>query len=291
MSKSLIEFLEKIHVPAETITKLQADEATDVTDLTKSYLDSRNSYYESTMLKDKTDAASASTAKGMVLKAIKKINEISGMALTNTQMEEYKDLDSFVVDAKKFIEVEKAKNANASNAELITELDKWKVAATSAQKTADDVASQMESFKTQKDSEFNQKVQEFEARQFWLKMINEDSELPDVPHKNFAISAIEKEIFESYKIEVVKDVNGKVIGTRLLNKDGSKANHPDTAKQVTVDSLSEIYPFFKSKAGLIKLSNAGKDRVGPDGKVIVSDKPGPAEQAFLDQLEANRKLQ
>jgi hypothetical protein len=278
---NLIKFLEKIHVPKDILDKIQGEEDVDIEEVSKSYLDSRDSFYESTKLKTKIDPEINKTVSGMALKAIKKINEIAGMGLTNTQMEELvkkeNPIESFTADAKKHLEAEMNKLKSATNEDLLKDLEKFKGLATDRQKELDELSGKWKDFEVKKEQEVQDKINSFEAKQFWNKLIREDTDIPDVPGRSFALESIEERIFNSYKVD--KDGN-------IYNKDGTTATHPE--KEINIHKLEEIYPYFKEKAGLVKVSNAG---VGADGKpLVVNPKMGANEKAMHDQILAARKV-
>lgn len=281
--QKILDFLQKIHVPSELITAMQ-DEKQDVVldDLAKKYLDSRNTYYESSLLKEKIDKTRSETAAGMTLKSIKKINELLGMGLSNPQMEEYKDMESFIADAKKHKETYEATLKTSTNEDLVSELNKYKLAATERQKEIEKLAGEYKTFASQKEHEKNEAIRLFEARQYWNKLVMEDKDIAEVPGKAFALESIEERIFSKYRVE--KD-------GRIFNPDGSVATHPD--KEVAVTTLAEIYPYFKEKAGLQKVSNGGQGGgvTIVDGKKVITGDIGPATREMMRQFEDMNRRQ
>lgn len=275
----LIDFLKSIHVSEAIIADLTAEndaKTVNIPEIASAYLTSRDAFYESSKLKDKLVEQEASTAKGMTLKAIKKMNELLGMGYPNSKMEEYKTIEEFLTEAKTFKADYEDKLKSSSSKSLADEIDKWKTLATERQNSLDKMTVEKDEFFKRVETEKNEAIQMFQAKDNWKKMIMADAEIADVPGKEFILDAIEERIFSMYKVTA----EGK-----LFKKDGTIATHPE--KDITISTLAEVYPYFKEKAGLMKVNNAGETPnnatvyKSPDGKSIAGEGFSKAALEFL----------
>lgn len=124
-------------------------------------------------------------------------------------------------------------------------------------------------------AEKDNEVRLFKAKELFDGLVKNDKDLPDVPGKNFVLESIREKIFSQYQVQ--SD------GT-LLNHDGTTPIHPDPDRPVVVKNLSDIYPWYKSLAGLTKVNNAGE---GAEGGGVDRRPPsgiGDSEKLFLEQL-------
>jgi hypothetical protein len=290
MSKNLISFLERIHVPAELIKRLateptegSAEPDINLDNEAKAFLDSRNTYYESTLLKEKLDKERTSTVSKYNITVMKKVNDLLGMGLTNSEMEAFKeDLDGFMSKSKEFKAGYEEKLKSTTDETLRKDLDGYKLRATEAQKTIEEMTTQMAKVKADAEKDRDNAIREYKAKETWNKLVIEDKEIADVPGKAFILGAIEERIFGRYI------VNGD--GT-LLNKDGSVATHPE--KEIAVTHIKEVYPYYKDQAGLRKVSNAGDGNApvfvdGQNGGKVVTGDLSPAVIAKLKEFDEIR---
>lgn len=280
MSK-IEQFLQKIHIPADVIASLSGDAEIDVDKIAGEYLQGRQDYFESSVLPDKVKAKVDETVKGMTLKAIKQINKSFSLGLTNSQMEEFDSIEAFSVKAQEIHKTSLEGLAQGQNADLVKQINDLKETISAKQTELDKVLSEKETEIQRIATEKSKEVRVFKAMHLFDKIVKSDKDLPDIPGKDFALENIREKIFNTY--DVHEDGS-------IFNKDGTIPMHPDTSRPIAVKKLEDIYPYYKSIAGLVKVNNAGQGGNGnsgtgsglnPDGTPKAA---GDAEKHFLSQL-------
>lgn len=278
---NLIKFLQAIHVAPETITALQVEgDVTNLDELKQKYIDSRNAYYESTILKDKEKEFRDKAIESYNIKVKKTINDFLGMGLTNAQMDEIKDLETMAEKAKEFKANLETTLRSSTDETLKKELDTYKLTATERQKKIEELENARKAFEDSIKSDYDKKIQSYEAKSFLNKLIADDKELPDVPGRDFTLDAIRERILGSYIV--------KPDGT-LTNLDGTLATHPE--KEVTINHVSDLYGYFKNKAGLVKQSNGGSGKdVTEIAGIKVEQKLSPEALAQIEKMMSIPKM-
>lgn len=275
-------FLKLIHLPEEDIKKLTGDTdlpQEEITKLTENYIKSRQDYFESSVLPDKLKSETQKVVEGMTLKAIKQINKTFNLGLTNSQMEEFKDLESFMPKASEIQKTIIDGLTTGEKQDLVNQINDYKLKLTDKQ-------TELEGLKTSMDAEIQtakknaeKEVKTFKAKEYFQNLVKSDDSLPELPGKDFVLKSIMEKIFSTY--DVSED------GT-ILNHDGTIPMHPDTSRAVAVKKIDDVYAYYKGIAGLVKQNNAGEGAAaGTAGKLNPDGTPKPAgssEKFLLSQL-------
>lgn len=269
------EFLKKIHVSASTIDKIEAATDEEVDGLVKSYLSEREEYAVNTKLTDKIKEETDKTVKGLTLKAIKQVNKSFGFDFTNAQMEEYASIEAFMADAEKKHKSHIDDLTKGEKEDLIKQINTLKESLSAKQQEVEREKNKTKEEIKRLQAEKDKEVRLFKAKELFDGLVKNDKDLPEVPGKNFVLDSIREKIFAQYDVQAD--------GT-LLNPDGTTPIHPDPERPVVVKHLSEIYPYYKTIAGLTKVNNAGEG--GDEGGD--TERPpsgmGEAERFFLEQI-------
>lgn len=273
------QFLQKIHLSADQIASLTGETDIDIEKLSTDYLQGRQDYFESSVMPGKIKAEIDSTVEGMTLKAIKSVNKSLQLGLTNTQMEEFKSIDDFMVKAQELNKKVIEGLTKGQNEDLVKQINELKEAVSNKQTELDTVLKTKDDDIKRISDEKAKEVQIFKAKEVFQKMVKDDKDLPDIPGKDFALENIMEKIFITYDVQE---------DGRILNKDGTIPMHPDTSRPIAAKTLEDIYPYYKGLAGLVKVNNAGQGGSGspdpglnPDGTRKAA---GEAEKHFLAQL-------
>lgn len=267
------QFLKKINVDQSIIDQLASEETIEEAifdQLATNYSSSREKYFETQFLGTKKKEIEDSTITGYNLKIKKQVNKMLGMGLTNSQIDEMKDIEKFFSDANAFMLSELEKRTNTSDESLKKDLEKYKKMATEKDSEVQTLAASMEDFRKQKESEFERKTKDYKANIFISDLISKDTKIAEVPGREFSLGTIKRLLLENYDISE----DGKI-----TNKDGSSAVHPE--KQLVIENAIDIYDFYKNKAGLVPQSNGGVGSyVDPNTgkKVIASQDPDVTEK-------------
>lgn len=269
------EFLKKIHVPSDTIEKIENADDAEIDGLVKHYLKEREDYAVNTKLSDKVKEEIDRTVKGLTLKAIKQVNKSFGFDFTNAQMEEYASIEAFMSDAEKKHKDHISEMAKGEKEDLIKQINTLKESISVKQQEIDrekaKTRDEIKRLQTEKDNE----IRLFKAKDIFDNLVKNDKDLPDVPGKNFMLESIREKIFAQYDVQA----DGS-----LLNKDGTTPIHPDPDRPVVVKNISEIYPWYKSLAGLTKVNNAGEGGEGEPEHRPGGGSMGASEKFFLEQI-------
>lgn len=239
----------KLHVPEATIKAFEGEKLPDNSDkLLAEYTASRLDFFKgSDEYKAALKAERDKTFSGTQLSLMKKVNSELGLDFTNSQLEEFKDFSEFITKVNKHFESQK------KSPETDEELKKWKKKATDYKKDFDDISGKYKKLEEETPIKIQEAKDSVEAEKFFLDMVLKDEELKalKVPGKEFSLETIKEKIFATAKVG--KDGKIKAL-------DGTNFIHPE--KDVVVSELSELFGYYKEKAGLIKRSNAGDGGLG-----------------------------
>jgi len=276
MSK-LEDFLKKIHVTDDVLTKLKSEDEVDLDALSKTYIESRQDYFNSSVLPEKIKLEVDKTVAGMTLKAIKHVNKTFGFGFTNTQMEEYKSIDEFMSEAEKLHKKNIEDLTKGQKDDLVKQVNDLKEQVTVKQNELDKVISEKENEIKKAQDEKVREIRTFKAKEYFHSLVSSDKNLPDLPGKDFALENIREKIFSKYVVHE----DGSI-----YNEDGTVPMHPDTSRPVAAKKIDDIYEYYKGIAGLVKLNNSGDGGkptgLNPDGTPKAA---GEAEKYFLEQLK------
>lgn len=273
--------LEALHVPQELIDAYKAEKLPEnAQELIQNYLKSREEFYKSTddfksMLQTERDKAFAGTQ----LSVIKSLNSALGINLTNSDIKDFKKVEDFIPRITEFYSKQIEASGTKTDEKLRTELNDYKTKMSEYKTLLDEAQTQLVTVKEKATKEVEEFKNSYEASSYFDKLVLSDEELMklDIPGKDFAISSIKREIFSNFIIN--KD------GT-VLSKDGTKAIHPE--KDTNVNNVSELFSYYKNKAGLIKRSNAGVKILGKDGKPLTGNE-GISDAAAQKMRELQEK--
>lgn len=246
--KHLNVLFEKLHIPADIIDAVGADELpNDFDQRVENYNNSRIDYFKATPeFKNLMSEREGTTYKGALLKHIKRMNSAIGMGLSNQEMEEFKTIDDFMTSAKNFIDENASKLIKSTDEQLKKDLEKYKNDYTAAIKSNQEIQEQIVKIREEANTQRDAAIDLYKAETLFHKLVSEDATLPGTDGQAYTLELIKKDIFDNYTV--------KGDGT-ILSKDGTSAIHPE--KQTVIKSLSEIYEYLKNKANLVKRSNAG----------------------------------
>lgn len=251
----LVDFLKSINVQKDILDKLTNESNEDLTaeqlaDLSAKYNISREDYFESTILKDRIKEANSEAIQLYNIKMMKTMSNLLGMEdMTNSKIKEFESIDDFLKVATDFKKSHDDNLRNSSDESLKNELDKFKTIATERASKIEELENNFETFRSKKDNEVKDAIDLYRSKDYFHKMVSNDKSIPDVPGKSFVLQSIEEKIFNNYKITP----DGKV-----FNPDNSKAIHPDENKNITVESVEDLFDFYKNQAGLVKRNNSGE---------------------------------
>lgn len=277
---SIEKLAEKLHLPSDLVEAVKAETTPENFDeLVSNYQSGRLDYFKASQeYKDALKQIEEKGYKGGTLKHIKTLNRTFNLGLTNTQMEEYKDFDSFLTLLQSNLSEQQAKLT--ADPELRKEVETYKTKYTEALSEKDRLEREINGIREKADNELKTAVQMFKAKEYFKNMVQNDKELPGIEGQDWTLKQIEKEIFSNYAV----DSEGNI-----ANLDGSQAVHPE--KQIVMRHVSEIYGYLKAQANLVKRSNAGTSltTVTVGGKPIVQASTiNPAIQEKLKQLQNAR---
>lgn len=273
--ENIQELLKAIHFP---IDKIKDGKIENVSEVASEYLQSRNSFAE-TQLGSKKKEIEDAAIKAYQLKEMKSNNKTFNLGYTNSDFDNFKSIDDYYKDAESRFKKLIGEASKLTNEEYKNTLEKWQNAATEKGNALEKALEEKAAFEAAKEQEKNDAIRTFKAQIAYTNKMNGDKTIPDVPHKSWAIENILKEVESNYIIG--EDLS-------LKGKDGSPAIHPGAEK--TVSHLDEILPFYKEKAGLVKVSNAGetidKTFTTAGGQSVGGQFSEKAMQAIKDMKES-----
>jgi len=252
--------LEKLNLGNDLLDAFKGEETPENADeLISSYQKGRIEYLQNTdTYKSSIDELRNSTYQKTTLSNIKKINSEFGLGLTNSQMEEIKDIDEIMKLAKKSISERESELLKTTDKSLKEELNSLKEKYSDAVKSISTHEELIEKIRKEERERADSAIETELGKQYYLKLIRGDKSLQEInnPSKDYLLDAIERNIFQKYKV----DRNGNI--TTL---DGQKLVHPE--KEIVINTVDELYEYEKIKANLVKNSSAGSG-----DKTIVIDR-------------------
>jgi hypothetical protein len=207
----------------------------------------------------------------------KAINKALGLGLSDAQISEFKEFSKFVEAATKIIKDRETSVSTSTDDALRKELDKYKSDYSNVTQENQTLVEKMGTIEKEFEAKFNQHVSQHGAKEYFLKMRASDKNVSQKTGVDYTLDLIEKEIFSTY----IVSPNGE-----LKAIDGTAATHP--VKRDIVKTIDEIYEYYKEKAGILPLSNAGEDGNGTDGKPRTSSANSPEIDAQMQDLFNSR---
>jgi len=277
---------ELLFLPEDLIEALSAEQLPEnIQEKVNAYHNSRFEFFKSTEDFKKSLASERTKAfSGTQLSTIKTLNNKFGLELTNPEMEKYPTVEEFVnavlMPKVKEKEGEMSKNADKK---LLEDLNLYKDKSSNYKTELDKLMTDIENIKSSEKLRADEEISNFKAQLFYLnEVVAKDEELAslNIPGKDFTLDAIRDRIFSNYKVSPDGSVSAL---------DGTKAVHPE--KDVNIGHVKELFEYFKNKAGLVKVSNAGEGG-NPGGNYNRNDKGGeiPAHiKQKMDELAKSRR--
>jgi len=277
---------ELLFLPEDLIEALSAEQLPEnIQEKVNAYHNSRFEFFKSTEDFKKSLASERTKAfSGTQLSTIKTLNNKFGLELTNPEMEKYPTVEEFVnavlMPKVKEKEGEMSKNADKK---LLEDLNLYKDKSSNYKTELDKLMTDIENIKSSEKLRADEEISNFKAQLFYLnEVVAKDEELAslNIPGKDFTLDAIRDRIFSNYKVSPDGSVSAL---------DGTKAVHPE--KDVNIGNVKELFEYFKNKAGLVKVSNAGEGG-NPGGNYNRNDKGGeiPAHiKQKMDELAKSRR--
>lgn len=244
---------ELLFLPDDLIEALSAEQLPEgIQEKVNAYHNSRFEFFKSTDDFKKSLASERTKAfSGTQLSTIKTLNNKFGLELTNPEMEKYPTVEEFVnsvlMPKMKEKEGEMSKNADKK---ILEDLNLYKDKSSNYKTELDKLLTDIENIKSSEKLRADEEINNFKAQLYYVnEVVAKDEELNslNIPGKDFTLDAIKDRIFTNYKIRP----DGTVAAI-----DGTKAVHPE--KDVNIAHVKELFEYFKNKAGLVKLSNAGE---------------------------------
>lgn len=277
---------ELLFLPEDLVEALSAEQLPEnIQEKVNAYHNSRFEFFKSTEDFKKSLASERTKAfSGTQLSTIKTLNNKFGLELTNPEMEKYPTVEEFVnavlMPKMKEKEGEMSKNADKK---LLEDLNLYKDKSSNYKTELDKLMTDIENIKSSEKLRADEEISNFKAQLFYLnEVVAKDEELAslNIPGKDFTLDAIRDRIFSNYKVSPDGSVSAL---------DGTKAVHPE--KDVNIGHVKELFEYFKNKAGLVKVSNAGEGG-NAGGNYNRNDKGGeiPAHiKQKMDELAKSRR--
>jgi hypothetical protein len=245
-----LNFLKKINVSDDIITKLTSNEDVEETFLDEAvnnYSKSREDYWKTTILPDHDRKVMDSTLNGYTLKVKKDLNRKFDLGFTNSQLEaeDFKSIDKFYDVLKTAVDKKLSESTSNADDAIKSQLSDYQKKYTTATEELESMKDQIENVKRTAQIEKETEIANLKSEIYLSNLIANDTKIAtNVPGRDFSLEHIRKEILTNYRIE-----NDGTIKT----KDGNNALHPE--KQIVVTHVVDIYEWYKNKAGLIPVSN------------------------------------
>ncbi len=261
---ALDKLFEKLNISEEIVEAFKADkfpEGFDPNTAVQKYKESIIDYYKTTEdYKNVIESVRTKTYTGSQLKAMKDLNKELELGYTNSQLEDIADYSKFIIEVKRKIKEKEESLIKLKDKDILEELNTYKGKTSEYKTQLENIQEEIDNVKENERKRADAAIENALAQNYFLDMVNKDNELKDlnVPGKDFAINAIQRDIFANYK--VYKDGTIKAL-------DGTDAAHPE--KDIIIKNIEELYQYYKEKAGLVKVSNGGQG----GGTFIINGKP------------------
>lgn len=268
---NLKKFAELIHVDQAIISKLLDDdtESDIIVGLSQDYLKKRETFVLSQHEAELKKLGSADATIATLRKQRKLLNDKFSLGYSSDDIKNF-DHDEFLQKFEDALSSEKAALQTDASKAVQTQLDDFKNKFTAAVRAKEEAESRIDKVKAEYEEKTKSVIRDIRAKELYNKMVLADSDLADVPQRDFLLESISEKIFKGWIVEE----DGKI-----KTLEGGIATHPD--KDVNIEHVKDLYDYYKSKAGLNKLSNAGSHAFSRSG--ANSTDPEPPEVTEMRQ--------